>query len=106
MAKATKGGDCYEVAGDRIINDPTPGLILAHGMVIGSKGDGPGRLPHGHAWIEAGDECIDESNGHGVCLPKALYYKLGSVHTVRFYNREQARMMMMTTEHYGPWEDE
>ena len=103
-----KSGDCYETAGrivtDELIKGSNKDIILVHGIVTGQ---GPIRgIQYGHAWVEEGDEVIDNSNGRNLRLPKILYYALGNIDpesTFR-YTMEEARRKILDNGNWGPWD--
>ena len=45
---------------------------LCHGVGI-LQSDGK---PFGHAWVEKGSTCIDQSNDKDIKLPKKVYYAI------------------------------
>jgi hypothetical protein len=114
---ATAFGDCFIVA-YRLVRDDDD-LILCHGIVadvdnvIG---------PHWHAWVEQERTfeheqlshpvvvrtCIDRSNGNDMELPAEMYYKVGRVEreTVLRYTHDEAALLALTHEQYGPWEEQ
>jgi hypothetical protein len=99
-----KGGDCFEAAGNFIVNNrhEKDDLILVHGLVTG-QGAIAG-IKFAHAWIEDGDLVIDKSNGRDIKIPKMLYYALGNVKKTFRYTAEEAVEKMLDVGHYGPWD--
>ena len=104
MTRNQTGGDCYAVAGRAAIEDPQV-LYVVHATV-----EAPGVPRHGHAWVELADAlgtvCQDRSNGNDVTLPQAVYYYFGRVEDARRYPREQALKLLVSTRHFGPWEED
>lgn len=102
-------GDCYEAAGNYIIENSIlggkRGLILVHGEVAG-QGPLEG-IQFGHAWVLDGNRVIDNSNGRKLRMSKAEYYAIGKIYLINNYieyTAEQARKKMVQYETYGPWE--
>ena len=106
IPKENTGGDCYEVAGRYLMDNGMFGgktnLILAHGIVTG-QGAIQG-IKYDHAWIEDGEEVIDQSNGRNIKMPKDVYYALGQITDVKRYNIGNLRRMVTDHRHWGPWE--
>lgn len=107
-------GNCFEAAVLYILHHailgPRKDLLLVQGEVGGS-----GRiegLRYAHAWIEDGDQVIDESNGNKVRMSRDLYYALGKVYpdfppfkpNLHKYTVEQVRENVLKYRHYGPWD--
>jgi hypothetical protein len=100
-------GDCYETAGrymlDNGLSGKNPNIKLVHGEVSG-QGPLQGKT-FGHAWIEDGDNIIDNSNGRHITMPKSEYYHIGNISNTRSYSPDQARENFLKYEHFGPWDD-
>lgn len=96
-------GDCYRAAANLIMDHTLPlpedALMLAHGTVTSNEKLGP----FGHAWVETEDYCFDFSNGKEVLMPVPEYYRRGGIVDVTYYTPQEARMKMLETRHYGPW---
>lgn len=101
-----EGGDCFEVAGRKMIYENMPGMKLVHAYVSG-QGPLKGRRFE-HAWNEIGDVVIDSSNGKNIILRKEIYYKLGKVKQTKgqyaSYTHPEALAKMVEHHHYGPWD--
>ena len=97
-------GECYEVSAkmvmDAWIRDKTTKLVLVHG-VIPKRGVVP---EHGHAWVEDGDECIDNSTGKNIRMPRELYYALGEITVTKKYTADQTAKKLLKHKHYGHWD--
>jgi len=105
--ESCEGGDCYETAGRYLLEDMGKGdsdLRLVHGLVNG-QGSLQGKI-FGHAWVENGDNVIDNSNGRSIQMPKSAYYAIGRIKTedTYTYDRQQAMEQMLRNEHWGPWD--
>lgn len=107
--RATSRGDCYEAAVVYLMQYGFMGkdkhLILVHGEVAG-QGPLEG-ITFGHAWILDRGMVIDQSNGGDLRMPRGAYYNLGRIDeigNVHEYTLEQARMKMLSTKVYGPWD--
>lgn len=106
MGRRRGGGDCYEVAGGLVLEDPR--YTLVHGEPLGTGGEVAG-VRFGHAWVEfeAGGVwfVLDQSNGGDHLLPRDLYYAIGHVDNrpTRRYTREEARLVILQQGHWGPW---
>ena len=104
------GGDCYEAAGQFMMNECTFGnddcdVVLVHGEVAG-QGPLEG-VTFGHAWIEKNGLVIDKSNGRNLVLPQAVYYAVGQINSIgntHRYSWPEARDMIISFEHWGPWD--
>jgi GNAT superfamily N-acetyltransferase len=106
-------GDCYEAAARYLLDnvlgmgvkEPNHNLRLVHGEVA-MQGPHLGKTM-GHAWIEDGDNVIDQSNGRDIRLPKNVYYQLGKINELNnfhVYTPEEARSRLIDLQHYGPWD--
>ena len=96
-----KGGNCYQVAFDTLIENPNAKLV--HGVVTG-QGPIEG-IQYTHAWVEDGDEIIDNTLSPNLRrLPKQLYYALGNIDITRKYTYKQALEQTIKTGHYGYWD--
>jgi hypothetical protein len=80
-------------------------IALVHGWVTRPT-DGK---RHVHAWVEIPDVrlVLDYSNGLEVMTPIAHYYKAGKINedTIRHYDRDETRELLIAHEHYGPWHE-
>lgn len=111
--KKHTGGDCYMAAYRHIVDVGKYGqeqdALLCHGMVTG-QGPLAGKR-FSHAWVEVrdGQQVIvrDLSNGKDVTLPRDAYYRLGQVEasSVHRYTFEEALILSLRTQHFGPWDD-
>ena len=113
----SKGGDCYEVAAQAVMDDPS--LVCVHGTVLAMIKGGTAKVGqrHGHAWVERTEVlehpnlsrpfelvlCIDRSNGNDAELPQDAFYSIGAVEDIQRYNADQVHELLETTGHYGPW---
>lgn len=103
--KTASNGNCFEVAGKNM--NQNPNMMLVHAFVSGQGPLSGKRFEH--AWNEIGDEVIDNSNGRNIRMPKMLYYAIGNINPkdpneYRSYNNKQALKYLVTTKHWGPWE--
>lgn len=97
-----KLGDCYEVAGNyAMLHRDDKDTFVVHGEVSG-QGVLAG-INYDHAWIEKGEDVIDDSNGRHIVIPKVLYYAIGHIHKVKKYTPKEALSKMLKTGHYGDW---
>lgn len=101
QAAKPRGGDCYQAAGRYILDNPTADVHLVHADVTG-RGPMEG-VRMGHAWVEDGDDVIDNANGGAVRLPRDVYHALGDVRNAVRYTPSEAMAMMAEHEHFGPW---
>lgn len=123
----TRGGDCFAVAANLVLLDPT--LTLCHGQPIGSGPDNGGKR-YWHAWVERIDQVtipantarlmphdafdlslsvvVDRSNGKNSTWPREVYYALGHIHPdrVRRYDRQETITMLDRFRHWGPWDED
>ena len=107
---ARKRGDCAEVAARIVLDDnPDDAFVLAHGYPIGRGPDNGGER-YFHAWVETidGTLVIDRSNGLDVTTARALYYAVGQIDEtdVIRYDAIDVRHNIVTTGHWGPWDDD
>jgi hypothetical protein len=100
-------GNCYEVAGDFMIEKSLQGTAelykLVHGIVTGQ---GPiADVQHGHAWIEYSEARLDLvfDPSTGTTLPREFFYKIGQIEVVIRYDWKEAKLLMSEHRHYGPW---
>lgn len=107
ISSSSRNGNCYGTAADIVIDNfifhRDSSMVLVHGVVTG-QGELEG-LKIGHAWVEDGNNVIDESNGNSIKIPKQLYYKFGRIdeRDLVKYTSQEARKMMMKKGNYGPW---
>jgi len=97
-------GDCFEVAGNLIVNlKDCKECYLCHGEPIG-QGEIKD-IKHAHAWIEINDVVIDLSNGKKFVFPKDYYYSIGKIKEkeVIRYTPLEAMKKMLETMNFGPW---
>jgi len=107
---ANSGGDCYEAAGQYMMNEcmlgnDNCGLILVHGEVAG-QGQLEG-ITYGHAWVLDGSTVIDKSNGRNIQMPQIFYYTVGrisNIGNVHQYSWKAARTKILDYGHWGPWD--
>lgn len=100
---AAKLGDCYEAAGNYMMNEgPKTNAILVQGEVLG-QGPLEG-IRFGHSWIEKGGMVFEVANGKNMWVPMDLYYRIGDITRTKKYTYGQAMKWMLKTGHYGPWE--
>ena len=101
-------GDCY-MANGRIVMQKMSApdakkWVLCHGVGI-LLSDGK---PFGHAWVENGSRCIDQSNDQDINIPKKLYYALGNFpvkgYKIYKYSPEETGIAMVKNKHWGPWD--
>ena len=94
-------GDCYYVAAMNVIENE--GMTVVHADILG-QGPLKGRVI-GHAWNEvaSGEIVIDQSNGHDLMVPAALYYALAKPKNIKKYSRFEAAQLVAKTGHSGPW---
>ena len=114
----TGDGDCFPVAFNLVLAGDER-MRLCHGTVVRST-DG---LAHQHAWVESTEtydvplydgtgtmpvrhtQAYDKANGNDHELPADLYRKIGKAMDVHEYTADQARVLALSTGHYGPWHD-
>jgi hypothetical protein len=81
-------------------------ITLVHGVVTGYHRD---RVESGHelriahAWVERGD-MIYEATADTV-LPASAYYQYADAVAERRYTFEEARMLYLVHETFGPWHE-
>lgn len=103
--KASKVGNCFQVAANLVIDAPSGKLVLAHGICTG-RGSIAGEHI-GHAWVEDGDTVLDYSNGNMFVGPRDFYYAMSTCRSVHLYNQKQTEKLLLKYRHFGPWpEDE
>ena len=94
-----KRGDCYEAAGQFVLDHRF--MTLVHGTCTGT---GPIQgIAFGHAWAEDGDLCFDVANGHQLVIRKELYYAIGKCRDVVTYPGNEVPKLLLTHKHWGPW---
>jgi len=81
--------------------------VLVHALVYG-QGEAKGlRFPH--AWVEDGEEVIDQSNGRDIRMSKRFYYAIGRINPKEKgayvkYSYSDMKKKLLSTGHYGPWD--
>ena len=112
-------GDCYDTHAKAIVFGDArvpEGAVLCHGWPVLRR---PPYNRYGHCWLEYEVEIPidaegntasityvrDFANGLDVNMPARLYYTYGQIHEDRIarYDSEEARIMLLTHEHWGPW---
>lgn len=99
-------GDCFEIAGNMIIDIEDDNVMLCHGVVIG-QGPIEG-IRYVHAWIEKDGYVRDKANGNNLYMSIKKYYRIGQIneYMVRKYTKPEAIKLLLKTKHYGPWDNE
>lgn len=99
-------GDCFQVAGRNMMDNPPPEMTLVHAYVSG-QGPLKGKR-YSHAWNEIGDVVIDYSNGRQIVMRKSQYYMLGQIEQkqgeYKKYDQKEALRHMVKYKHWGPWD--
>lgn len=97
-------GDCYIVAANAVLLDPTRELVLVHGR---PRLQCPPYQHYGHAWVETPDgTVIDRSSDRHVEMSAFVYYALGNIDPDECFRYEFMDTVekVLEFEHYGPWE--
>lgn len=103
-------GNCYQAAGTLMLNADRLGLRNPTVIHATCTGQGPIKgQAFGHAWLEADGPghmrmVYDYASGNRVQLPAELYRRMGEARDIHQYDATAARVQMMRTGHYGPWE--
>jgi hypothetical protein len=88
-------GDCYLNAGQIIMDDDA---TLIHGVITSDQyGD------VAHAWVELDDGYIYEPSTDAVYHPED-FEKIHAPVELKRYEGEEARIEMISNEHWGPWD--
>ena len=104
-------GECYEAAVNFVMEQCLFGgscpFSIVHAEVAG-QGPLEG-INFGHAYVvdARSDTVIDRSNGRNVTMPREAYEALGGIKEINNYHEydwRTARKMMVSHEHYGPWD--
>lgn len=97
-------GNCFEVALHVAVAEKA---TLVHGVPVGRGPANKGKR-YAHAWVEANGLAFDFSNGLRLRLPVGVYYRKGKMSElhVRRYSAVEAAHLMLTHEHYGPWDQQ
>ncbi len=107
LVSKNKGlGDCYKVSANFITsNTQLPGCILVHGRPTLQCAP---FVQYSHAWVEIPslDIALNVATGRQIAVPLSEFYATGQIDSAKCYRYtpEQARQMLLTYEHYGPWE--
>jgi hypothetical protein len=88
-------GRCYELAGRRVLDDPT--AILVHGTV--QRDPYP---PNPHAWVILANGNVWEPITEWE-LPPAAFTAIFNAEFTNRYSNQEARAQMVATELFGPW---
>jgi hypothetical protein len=102
MKKAgkTTGGDCYQVAGRFVFDNPDATLVHAECYPL----IGPyARIQFHHAWAERGGVVYDYANGKKIEMDVGLYRILANVQREQRYTPTEVRLNVVKTRHWGPW---
>jgi hypothetical protein len=96
-------GNCYEASGDYVMScKDSFQAVLVHAEVKHPRT----KKYHGHAWVEMGDICLDVANNKDIALRRSQYYILGEVRNVKRFTKSEAMLNMLSSGHYGPWNEE
>lgn len=103
--KKGKLGDCFQVAGNRIIESDIKhdkDMRLVHGTAWSEKL----KQRIKHAWIEIanGKVVLDNSNGHRGIVLREKYYAMGKIKDVKKYTKKEALKNMLEKGTWGEWE--
>jgi hypothetical protein len=111
MAKLKRTGECFQLAGEKMLDGRDQDWVLVHGAPTGIGGNAEG-LKYPHAWIEhtpvfKGAVPMVHDLVAGVEIPARAYYALGNINpdeTVRYTWKE---LIDMLAKHgtYGPWDE-
>ena len=112
--KINRGGDCYFIAGQFVLNNDFIKKIdfIGTPYLVHAEVQGQGAISHlryGHAFIEDNVFVYDYSNNREIQLPKDYYYKIADIKTnnpkkYRKYTFKQAKEKMLETSKYGCWD--
>lgn len=113
MANRKRKGNCFEASALQFLAMDRE-AVLVHGAPWSEKH----QVRIAHAWIEYTETNVVGEYEFQMCavldatlakdkqlIPAPLYYMVGRMseaHVIR-YTREQARVLMVETENYGPW---
>ena len=92
---------CYEAAGEYVLHHRDLAPTLVHGTYL----MGPWPVPNPHAWVEIESTTVYDGVT-GRFYDRTSYYEtVHAVAEVRYTVREVDERIM-TTKHWGPWDDE
>ena len=96
-----KEGDCYQAAGNYVLDNPDAVLVHAIGKPIVGKLRGQ---YFAHAWAVHEGRAIDLPNGGEIRMGELAYEVLFQTEEKITYSREQVRELVLEHKHWGPWE--
>ena len=97
----SRSGECYESAGQFMMESALTGSGLNATMIHGTVSMGDQRI--GHGWVEIGDVVYDGT--HTQFFDRDSYREFTEAETEHEYNWEECADHMARTEHWGPWEE-
>ena len=104
IPKENQGGDCFKVAAETVMKDPS--LKLVHAIVSGQGPLDGVKYTHAFALDEKHDVVIDntQKNPEVRELPAALYWYLGKIEKYKEYTSSEMYKMLLKHENWGPWD--
>jgi hypothetical protein len=96
-----RSGECYESAGQFMMEAALTGSGLNAKMVHGTVSMGDQRI--GHGWVEIGDVVYDGT--HTQFFDRDSYREFTEAETEHEYDWEECSKHMLRTENWGPWEE-
>ena len=110
MERLEENGDCYEAAGNYVVNESLfqgrLSVTLVHGLPTLQR---PPWEKFGHAWVEYEKDSqvvvLDLSNGREIEVSALVYYTIGNIDPAEChrYSFEDMRWWIRDTGHWGPW---
>ena len=96
-----RSGECYESAGQFMMEAALTGSGLNAKMIHGTVKMGDQRI--GHGWVEIGDVVYDGT--HTQFFDRDSYREFTEAETEHEYDWEECSKHMVRTENWGPWEE-
>ena len=96
-----RSGECYESAGQFMMEAALTGSGLNAKMIHGTVSMGDQRI--GHGWVEIGDVVYDGT--HTQFFDRDSYREFTEAETEHEYDWEECSKHMVRTENWGPWEE-
>ena len=98
-----KGGNCFKVAVDTLLEHPD--YTLVHAVVSGQGAIEGIQYTHAFCVDKKSNTVIDNTqSGSNRKLPADLYYLLGNIEISREYTYKEALDNLLKYKHYGPWD--
>ena len=92
-------GRCFELAAKHLLDDPSWTLVHGYAQLVAAF---PFRMAH--AWLEKGSRVYDPTRTEEPLMSLRRYRAKYRACAERRYRAREARKLLLTHEHFGPWD--